>query len=296
MVDATPLRPRAIGDILSQPPAERHGVLATGLQLLVEHVEALQKSVSSWNTESELRGRAILESVMGEEAAKVLILLDVVRGGWMDPKNARRSLGRFSNHFARGMYQRVASINPGSFGEARNYIELLRPEFYLDGPTDADWIFRNEIEAARELAFYVDYVKGEEDHSWVTPSSDAYPSTHWPAEITTRLVLAMYRTGLLSEEGLDITAMHWRDVTVTDETSFGEHFAITSAVMSELVQRQLFLPTVAQHDLQYVAEHWPFPMHSIPVEKIKITGAELESQRARLEEFFWRQELGPIEY
>lgn len=296
MVDATPVRPRAIGDILSQPPSGRHETLTTGLQLLVEHVEALQRSVGSWRTSDELRGRAILEAVMGEEAAKVLILLDVVRGGWMDPQTAKRSLGRFSNHFARGMYQRVAAMNPGTFRELRKYIDRLRPEFYLDGPTDADWIFRNEIESSRELAFYVDYVKGEDDHSWVTPSSDAYPSTHWPAEITTRLVLAMSRTGLLSRGGLDITARHWANVSVTDQTSYGEHFTLTWAVMSELVERQVFLPTATQEDFQHVAEHWPFPLYSIPLEKIPVTGAELEAQRTRLEEFFWEQELGPIEY
>jgi hypothetical protein len=167
------------------------------------------------------------------------------------------------------MYQRVAALNPGTFREVREYIERLRPAFYLDGPTDADWIFRNEIESARELAFYVDYVKGEDEHSWVTPSSDAYPSAHWPAEITTRLVLAMYRTGLLSEVGLDITASHWRNVSVADHITFGEHFALTSAVMSELIERQLFLPTVAQKDFRHVAEHCgPFPCTRFPSKRL----------------------------
>jgi len=296
MVDARPVRPRAIVEILSQPSISRHDTLAHGLGLLVEHVEALQMTVASWSTAGELRGKAILESVMGEEAAKVLILLDAVRGGWMDQLAAKRSLGYFSSHFARGIYQRVASINPGTFREVRNYVQGLRPEFYLDGPNDSDWIFRNEIESARELAFYVDYVKDEEDYSWVTPSNNSYPSTHWPAEITTRLVLAMHRTGLLTKEGLDITAEQWRAVTVSDETSFADHFKHTSAMTNELIERELFLPTVVQADFQQVAEHWPFPLNSIAIDKIKVTGEELETERTRLEEAFWRSELGPIEY
>jgi len=294
MVDARPVRPRAIVEILSQPSASRHDTLAHGLGLLVEHIEALQATVASLSAGGELRGRAILESVMGEEAAKVLILLDAVRGGWTDQNAAKRSLSHFSNHFARGVYQRVTSINPGTFGEVRKYVEGLRPEFYLDGPNDSDWIFRNEIESARELAFYVDYVKDEEDYSWVSPSNNTYRSTHWPAEITTRLVLAMNRTGLLTKEGLDVTAEQWRGVTVSDDASFADHFKRISAVTRELIERELFLPMAVQADFQHVAEHWPFPLNSIFIDKIKVTGEELEAERTRLEEAFWRSELGPM--
>jgi hypothetical protein len=296
MSDKKPVRPRAIAEILSKPLQERDQILAEGLALLLEHVEALHLSVDALEGAIGSRGRPILQAVMGEESAKVLILLDVVRGGWLDQPAAVRRLGYFSNHFVRGVYQRVAAINPSSFGEVHKYVESLRPEFYLDGPTDADWIFRNEIESARELAFYVDYVKEEEGHRWVTPDSNWYPTVDYPAQITADLVLAMGRVGLLTFEGLAVVAKNWRDVTMSDSTGFYEHFQIASRVMNELMGKRLHSPKATDADFSLVAERWPFPLNSIELRKIEVSGSELDTRRARAEEAFWTNELGPIDY
>ena len=233
MSKTKPVRPRAIAEILTTPLKDRNEILAEGLALLLEHVQALHLSVEALGDAADTRGRPILQAVMGEEAAKVLIVLDVVRGGWRDQKAAAQRLGYFSDHFVRGIYQRVTSINPGSFGEVHRYVESLRPEFYLDGPTDADWIFRNEIESARELAFYVDYVKEEEGHRWVTPDGGLFPSVDYPAQITADLILAMGRIGLLTVQGLAVVADSWRDVSLADSTGFHEHFEIASLVMRQ---------------------------------------------------------------
>lgn len=63
-----------------------------------------------------------------------------------------------------------------------------------------------------------------------------------------------------------------------------------------LIDRELYRSTADQKDFQHVAEHWPFPLNSLDVAKIKVTGEELETERTRVEAAFWRQELGPIEY
>jgi hypothetical protein len=41
---------------------------------------------------------------------------------------------------------------------------------------------QNEIEAAREEAFYVDYVSYDEGDRWISPK-ERYPSTPWPANV-----------------------------------------------------------------------------------------------------------------
>lgn len=296
MSDRKPVRPRAIADILTKPLKDRNQILADGLALLLEHVQALHLSVEALGDAADTRGRPILQAVMGEEAAKVLIVLDVVRGGWIDQKAAAQRLGYFSDHFVRGIYQRVTSINPGSFGEVHRYVESLRPEFYLDGPTDADWVFRNEIESARELAFYVDYVKEQEGHRWVTPDGGLYPSVDYPAQITADLILAMGRIGLFTTAGLAAVADRWRDVALADSTGFHEHFEIASQVMSELIGKRLYSPTATDADFHYVADTWPFPLNSLDLRRVEVTGAELAAQRARAEDAFWANELGPIEY
>jgi hypothetical protein len=291
-----PVRPRAIADILGTPVAGRNEILAKGLALLVEHVQSLRLSAEVLEKTDDCRGRPILQAVMGEEAAKVLILLDVVRGGWRDQKAATKHLGYFGDHFVRGIYQRVTSINPGSFGEVHRYIESLRPELYLDGPTGGDWIFRNEIDSARELAFYVDYVKEEEGLRWVTPDGGFRPSVDIPANATADLVLAMGRIGLLTTEALAVVAHQWMNVLIVDSTGFGEHFRIVSNVQKQLVDRRLYGPTASAADFKLVADKWPFPLNSLQLKRIEVIGTELDAQRVQAENAFWASELGPIEH
>lgn len=301
MASSLPAYPRAIPDLLLRPVHDRLPVIAQGLELLVEHVHALEVSVSALAQEEALRGRPILEVVMGEEAAKVLILLDVVRGGWQDQVAARKRLRYFSSHFVRGVYQRVAAINPGTFREVRRYVKLLRPDLYLDGPNDADWVFRNEIESSRELAFYVDYIKHEDTYEWVTPNQErSLGDLHWhptdrPARISARLVVAMARTGLLSEGGLALTASQWSHVEITDETTYPEHREHIAAVLLELARAGLCDPSLEQADLDYVAEHWPFPLNTLELEKIPVTSQELCRRREQAEAAFWEQEYGPFD-
>lgn len=287
------MRPRAIPDLLNRPTAERFGLIAEGMGHLVEHVDALKASVEALDIDG-FRGQPILHAVMGEEAAKVLILLDVVRGGWSDQTRARQRLRGFSDHFVRGMYQRVAAINPGTFREVRDYVETLRPAFYLDGPNDADWIFRNEIESARELAFYVDYVQEEEGHRWVTPRGGLYPSLKWPATITSDLIAAMSRIGLLSAAGLAIVSRRWEGVVVEDHTTFAEHYALISDAIGDLIDAKLLSDSASQNDVNKVADRWPFPLTSLDLTRIDVSSDELDRQRERIQDAFWEQELGPF--
>jgi hypothetical protein len=49
------------------------------------------------------------------------------------------------------------------------YVDLLRRNYYLDGPNDVDWLFRNEIMAEREERLYVDYVETDDGDMWISP-------------------------------------------------------------------------------------------------------------------------------
>lgn len=296
-----PVYPRALTDVLAQPVSQRFDTLADGLRLLIEHIEALRESVHALPSDSALRGRPILENVMGEESAKVLILLDVARGGWQDQVATRQRLKYFYDHFVRGMYQQVSATSPGTFGEVHRYVETLRPDLYLDGPNDVDWIFRNEIESSRELAFYVDYVKQENTHVWVTPNRAPFqrsfgsPVSNWPAELSTRVVLAMARTGLLTTKGLQLTAAEWNGKIIEDSTTFAEHHASINRVLQGLAKRGLMNPTATPEDIQAVADGWPFPLNSIDLSKRPVSLENLETQRRKSMAAFYEQEYGPFD-
>ena len=53
----------------------------------------------------------------------------------------------------------------------RRLVDILRREFYLDGPNDVDWIFRNQILDSRESRLYVDLIADEEGRlTWTSPA------------------------------------------------------------------------------------------------------------------------------
>lgn len=93
----------------------------------------------------------VLATIAEEEASKVLILLDAVRCPRLPSDRLSNQVGRFNDHFAKGLYARSCWYRPTTLGQLQEYINHDRDQFYLDGPNDVDWIFRNEIIQARRV-------------------------------------------------------------------------------------------------------------------------------------------------
>jgi hypothetical protein len=167
--------------------------------------------------EGRPRAAAVVDAVATEEAAKIIILLDLVRSGWMDQNVVKCQVERFYNHIARGLYARLIAGRPQDLKEIRGYADMLRRSRYLDGPNDVDWIFRNEIQADREDSLYVDYVAAEDQCFWITPANrDEYPSLR--PSLIIELAIALKRVGATSVEGLKIITDEWQDVMISDDT------------------------------------------------------------------------------
>lgn len=272
------VRPRALGVILNQPIPGRPAILAEGLAMLVEHIRDLSSGVDVLQEANRPRSSMILQAVAGEEAAKALILVDLIRLGWRDQTAARMQINCFSIHLARGIYAQVSAMNPGSFGEVREMVEQYRVSHYLDGPNDVDWVFRNEIEADREERLYVDYVQDEEDHRWHTPASSPLTSySAWTA--TVELVQAMARAGLFTVRGLELTAAEWNGVALLDSTPWREVATRTHRIVSALVVEELPSPDFTQDDWKLLQEKWTFPMHDLDLSMRQVSESELQAKR-----------------
>ena len=78
----------------------------------------------------------------------------------------------------------VKAWNSYSYGRA----------YYLAGPNDVDWIFRNQLLSSREDGLYVDYVRYEDGAAWSTPAGrDVLGSV--PDTAVQRLVIVLHRLG-----------------------------------------------------------------------------------------------------
>lgn len=282
------MQPKALGHVVRLPKAKRLDALAEGLDLLVEHVETLRNDLVCLVEANRPRASAIVEDYSEEEAAKVLILLDLVRMGFRNQKAANEQVSRFYSHLARCIYAEVAAMRPASFGEVRSLVDLLRESHYLDGPNDIDWIFRNQLLTRREETLYVDYVQDENgEPRWVTPA--AYDQSNlWVSTGVQDLVVALSRCGCTSRGGLEVVARAWSRRPPQDITHWREVARINADIVDELLAKDLARPEVTTQDIHLVHDRWLFPMGSLDLSQIEIPPSALENQRVRR----MRQELG----
>ncbi|HEY2565588.1 MAG TPA: hypothetical protein VGI44_17900 [Acidimicrobiales bacterium] len=272
------MEPRSLRRVLNLPRAQRLKVVAQGLDLLTEHVAKLHDDLLHLVEGDRLRSAVVVDALASEEAAKVMILLDLVRIGWADQEAARRQIARFYNHMARGLYVRLVDGKPGSLSEVRGYANALRQSLYLDGPNDVDWIFRNEILADREDSLYVDYVSTEGKCFWVTPASrDDYPALR--PSLIIEVVIALRRVGCTGFDGLEIIAKAWHGIEITNDTHWQTVASINREIINRLHREGLFTPDVTTRDISLVREHWTFPLTAVDLEEIKVSPASLQAKR-----------------
>jgi AbiV family abortive infection protein len=284
--------PRSLRRIVNTPMADRNAIVAEGLALLVEHIGQLRLGTDQLNAAGQYRAAAILDVISAEEAAKVLILLDLVRLGWSDSEAVNRQISYFGSHVPRGIYSRLAEYNLGHFGEARFHVERLRKDRYLDGPTDVDWIFRNEIETEREELLYVDYVAYEaNDVRWVSPAiHDEYRRSAQNQGVL--LTESMSRLGMLSKSALDILASYAWPAMGPDEFSYGQQRKETFAFLQQLGSAGLIAEDHLADDVEVVLERWQFPLHSLDLRQQKISDSEIQAQRDWAAESLRREYTG----
>jgi len=259
---------------------QRDAALAEGLQRLAEHAAALREDVNLLLQNRRPHAAAVIDALAAEEAAKMLILLDIVRAGWSDPAATVELAKRFYSHLARGIYARAAETRPATFGELRGYVDGWRAQLFLDGPNDVDWIFRNQIMAAREDAMYVDYVVGEQGGHWTSPRTNAILAEMYGGSVVVDLATALARLGCTTVEGLQVVAAEWAGITVDDTTEWHAVERINRRVVQQLADRKLIDPSATRDEGELVYEQWTFPLNTIDLtQQVKVTKQELQERR-----------------
>ena len=140
---------RAVGDFASFSDERLFGELAEGIPLIEENAVGLDETARRLHQEEEYRVSEVIRGFAEEEAAKVLILIDLVRCPY-DWEQRAEIAKRFYGHIAKRTYAMTCSYpRIASFKELCELVEReLRP-YYLDGPNWVDWIFPNSIAVER---------------------------------------------------------------------------------------------------------------------------------------------------
>jgi hypothetical protein len=275
------MEPRALPRLMRLDQQSRLAAIAEGLGLLAEQVETLGGDVDSLYGAGRRRGVTMLADQADEEAAKMLILLDVVRADPKDHKLVTRQLRRFSDHLARCIYVEIAQMSPEDLDEVRRIVHPMRLSHYLDGPNDVDWIFRNQVLERREVGLYVDYVHDDERDRWVTPAEHDGVLPGPPSSGVRRLVSSLHRVGVTGRRGLAIVAEVWRDHPVDDTTTWGDIESLNTRVVEKVLGEDLADPTTGDDDVARVIERWTFPLAGIDLGGIEISVEDLRAEQER---------------
>ncbi len=210
-----PIKERAIKDLCQLSDVDLFAEIAVGIGHVIDSVNELETAARKLYEIGHNHPGRVLGELAAEEAAKVLILVDVVRCPSNRHKERSRTLGHFYDHLAKGIYARASEGRWEDFAEVERFVNYHRSKYYLEGPTGVDWIFPNYITQGREDNLYVGYIRDDQgEHYWAPPQvTDS--SYRTPTVID--LARTLHRTKATSPEGLSVIAEVWRPVELRPE-------------------------------------------------------------------------------
>jgi len=276
------MKAKAIKDLNQLSDSDLVDQVSEGLGLIFDHIHSIEADVRFLAEQNKKCGFNILESALKEESAKFLILLDAIRCQRVPPDNFTKQLGRFNDHLAKGIYSLVYNYRPVNFGEIKKAIERECHEYYLDGPNDFDWIFRNEILQMREEHIYVDYIESDGDHLWLTPKRyyhpEMYVSTFYLMPAVFEVASALWHAGCTKPAALLSIANTWRPIQISDGFHWGELRELNIKTLEDLEKRNL-LNTQEEDIFPTIIDKWLFPLHSLDIRVIRVDKERLREVR-----------------
>lgn len=251
--------------------------MAEGLSALAEHVSQLHSDAELLYEAGRVRGGAVVDSFAVEQAAAFLILLDLARVGWKVPQELMLGqIKRFYSHRQRGMYVEAYEGRPADLAEIEKFLHHFRRSHFLDGPNDVDWIFRNEIDAQRESALYVDFIASEDGDYWESPA-DRSDYRHVPNIVG--LVESMNKIGLCTTQSLNASADTWAEIDIADRAL---HWQTVLQANQKIISHLEKSSSATESDARRVTSLWIHPLNALDFSPLDVKRAALDAQRARV--------------
>ena len=259
------------------PTKERLDLIADGLPIILESARGF------WNASGQLadkpREADVLEGFAEEEAAKILILMDVVRcPSKLIPQKIGSVVGNFYDHLARLIYAEAQGWKPMHVSQLREYVDSERKAHYLEGNM-GEYILPNWNVASRESLLYAD-IEAYEDGvpQWNKPTSYVSGLPRF-APTVLQVVEALSAVGIFSRKGLDATAEIWGQLEFRDTESHADTRRLTEQLLKRLILEGLPSETATQEDVNILYESWQMPMYHLDFKLIDVPLAELQERR-----------------
>ncbi len=275
---------RAIKDLCQFGDDELFDEIAEGIGHVMDSVNRLESAVRVLHENGYYHPARALEKLAAEEAAKILVLLDVVRCPRNRVEEKSRTLGYFHDHLAKGIYARACDWAPvvGDLAEMKRKVEEERKEYHLDGPNDVDWIFGNDILRERENDLYVGYMRdvteegGQGVRCWMPPSNIGFGSSYTPQVV--RVARALWETKATTPGGLSVIAGIWRSANVREEMQFGELRAVNRRTLEAMNERGVFA-SISADSYAEIFHRWIFPLWPLDLRIVRVDKKSLRDVR-----------------
>ena len=281
----------AINAFCQTPDRELPDLISTGIQHILANASKLDGIARQLFALGELRGSNVMRRLAKEEASKVLVLIDFVRCPLSRSKERSETLKSFYGHVAKGIYAQTCDWRPATFKDISEYVEWKTAGFYLDGPNDVDWIFRNDIVAAREWAIYVDYVQDitvdNGEYMWHVPTDVETDQSGYSTPRSLRVSLALSRCGATSTRGLRIVSNIWRNYQPNECSTNIELLELIVRTLSDLRANDLYVEATFD-DERCVLDGWAFPLWSLELRDLTPNNQKLTELRRRRKELIER--------
>ena len=256
--------------------------ISRGIAFIKESADNLETAARQLDKHSNLQGRDVLCGLAEEEVGKALVLLDAVR---CPSRNERvRTLSRFRDHLAKGIYVKSVYWSTQNFAQIREYVDDNRQSLHLDGPTDVDWILPNPIPSNRESRMYVDYVRDitedTGDRFWTNPKGRVIDSFPYATPGSVLLLRAIVATGATSQEGLLVVSDVWRNFNITDSTTDFEIYLQNKRTLERLDEEGL-LCDANEATCRRFLDMWKAPMWSVCMRPIQVQIEDLRERRRK---------------
>lgn len=265
-----------------------------GLAKIAENIDSLLTEVNHINKRAP-RASAILIQIAAEEAGKGFLIVDYMRPyRSVNPEKRSHHLRSVYSHLARGIYIKYYLTRPDAFSEVESIVNLYRASHYLDGPSDVDWIFRNEIEEERERQLYVDLVSDEQGLSWYSPTDlwkrlAKVGSVHLFVPTICELFLLMHQNGLFRDKALRVMAEMWKNVGIDSATRWAQYLSVNQVFLRKCRNQGLLSSTASDEALTRVADEFLYPLCGLDLGRTNVPIEELQQRRAQHLHFLGRE-------
>ena len=256
---------------------ERMDLIAEGLPIILKSAQGFW--LAAKHLKDNRREADILEGFAKEEAAKILILMDIVRC----PQNLIGSkigmlAGLLYNHLARLLYAEAQQWKPVTVSRLRSYVDEQRKAHYVDGFA-GEFILPNWSIATRESQLYADIAVYENEKPiWNEPISYSLGFPRYKP-LALQIAESLSSIGGFDRQGLTAIAKVWGQIEFKSLESWSDSERLTTELLEQLYRENLYREQATQQNFNWLFGNWQMPMYNLDFSLIYVSLAELKSEQ-----------------